>query len=194
LVLIFLFGGCVTGNRQQTITSESSSGSWTGKALIENKQSKKSQMVNLDLIAQQPSKLRLEVSATLGVSVATLALKDGVMAYMIPREKKFASGPARPAAFRNLIGIALAPADFMNLLFDRPLDPRVWVCSNERCRHDRQDLQIVWKEREGARRLIEISSSKMAVTLRLTESSSKVEPRPEIFELTPPNGFQVLNW
>ena len=176
----------------------SAHGQWTGKALIRNRQTQESGRLQLDIVAIEPGQMRIEALGAFGVHVASVALNGGQIQYALTREKKFVSAPAAQLSFARLIRVDLSVADFMKLLFDRRFDRSNWNCRRgtkgepmvEECVTQSGNLSLIWTEKEGPRRRLELRSQQMEVQLILEDVPTKVEVHPEMFKLVPPPGYR----
>lgn len=203
--LLFLFSftinvGCSTlaGKGEKTVVGEqgSAEGQWRAKALVKNKQTGKSNTLNMEIVAKEPSKLRIELTGTLGVYLASIAVNDERLSYILPREKKFVTAPADSSAFRDLTPAKISSRDLIRILFDRQLPERDWNCEHSAtnqpssCRNRDGSLIVRWEDRkEGVRRL-KIDSTSSELSMVIEEAKSNVEIGPDIFELKPPEGYK----
>jgi hypothetical protein len=151
--------------------------------------------LNLDIIAQEPSRLRLEITGALGVHVASVALNGAETRYILTREKRFVSSPADSNSLVRLIPVRIHPSALMSVLFERELPKDSWRCERDGsiapvlCRHKSEGVEIKWLERKGRARRLKITARDAEVEMLIDESKSKVEFDPKAFELTAPRGF-----
>jgi hypothetical protein len=177
-------------------------GQWHGKALVTDRQNGKSSQIILEIIAREPSQLRMEIlSSGLGVYLASLALNNDQVRIALAREKRFVKTKSDPDAFLTLIPVRLPPAALLDMLFHRPMDPKLWNCDGpkageinkqETCVLRSGGATITFDQDPAATdRKIDLSSPNGEVEMHLEASRSKVEIKPEIFELEPPRGYRV---
>jgi hypothetical protein len=112
----------------------------------------------------------------------------------LTQQKRFLTGPADEKSMKSILGVAISPKLYMDLLFDEePGDG--WTCVRnkagflESC--DSKTLKVRWLEREVARRKIEIESKKFHMQIALQGFSTKVEEKLGLFELNKPDGFEL---
>ena len=176
----------------------SAQGQWRGKARVRNLRTGREDILNLDVIAREPSRLRLEVTGAFGVHVASIALNGGEVRYVLTQEKKFVSAPVGSDAFERLVPVRISPSALLEILFDRELDSSQWICSRQSggqllssCKHRQQNVLIKWMERKGRMRRLAITARDAEIELVIDEAKSKVEPNERAFELTAPEGFRT---
>src|ERR1035438_795452 len=80
-------------------------GQWDAKAIIRDAATQKSQLVNLDIIAQRESNLRIEVTSPSGFQLASFSLNETAMSVLLPRDHEYLTGPVSTAGFQKLIGV-----------------------------------------------------------------------------------------
>lgn len=193
--LLLLAVASLTGCQTTPTKFESlQKGKWSAKMLVRDLVEVKSQIVNADVVAIRPHKMRLEITTPIGIHLATLAMNEKDVRIALTQQKRFLIGPSNEKGLKSIIGVAMSPQLFMDLLFDE--EPGVdWTCTRgksgflEAC--ENKTLKVKWKDREVARRKIEIESKKFFMQIALQGFSTKVEDRTELFELNTPSGFEV---
>lgn len=199
LFLCLAVSGCQTlGPQEETVIGQvgSAQGQWRGNAYIVSKKSGKGATLTLEIVAQEPSKMRMEVTGSFGVQLASVAMNDERVTYVLPREKRFVSAPSDSDALIGLIPIRIPPQSLLNLLFDRPLSPREWKCQKnessgeQRCSHHSDSLVVSWKKEADTRRRFKIGSTDADIDMVIQEAKSNVEIGPDIFQLSPPKGYR----
>jgi len=195
-----VFGACQSVPKsEKTVFGPAGSaiGQWRGKARVRDLRTGKEDIINLDIIAREPSQLRLEVTGAFGVHLASIALNENTVSYILTREKRFISAPADSNAFARLVPVRISPSALLALLFERDLTRMNWTCSVDpstghfkKCENPQQDVTVTWIAREGRKRRFAISARDTEIDMILDEAKSKVEVGPAAFELTPPKGFK----
>jgi hypothetical protein len=198
-----LFSGCGAApiKPEKTVTGElgSAKGQWRGKALMRNLQNGKTGTLNIDVVAEEPSHLRLEITGPMSVYVASFALSGNEVRYILAQQKKFVVAPADSDALRELVPIRIAPTELLKVLFDRPLPSATWKCETDpagvlsMCLHKGGTVKLTWLERKGGYRKFKMESPTGEATLALEESKSKVEQKADVFDLQPPRSFKQEN-
>lgn len=171
-------------------------GQWHAKALLQDKRQKKSFSLTLDFRALTPDKLRMEVTNSIGVYLATLVLRGEDIHYMLVREKRFMTGPAEPGVMKELVQMPLEPQDLIKVLFAQPLGS-AWKCQSPQnkggfCEHNSTGAKIVWMDQTEDKRTIELAAPGLTLLLSLEEIKAKVEISDKTFALAPPSGYEVI--
>lgn len=172
-------------------------GQWRGRALVKNLKTSKSNTLSVDVIAREPSKLRLEITGPFGVHVASVAQNDNEVRCSLTQQKRFISGPANSTSLARVIPVRIAPSTLMAILFERPL-PAEWSCDvgvtpqlPTECRHAREKVTIKWLERNGLSRRLKIFAPLAELELVLDEAKSKVQLNDQTFLIEPTQGYRV---
>lgn len=172
----------------------SASGQWRGKALVRDLKKMKSGTLELEILAQEPSKLRMEAVGSFGVHVASIAMSDDTVQVLLTREKKFVVSNANANSLARLVPIRISPPDLLKVLFDRDLPAKSWKCTDDRATAKRCTDGVVtirWEKKEEGRRHIQIGSAEASADLVLQEARSKVEFKDDSFVLRAPEGVAV---
>lgn len=165
--------------------------------LVRDLKESKSQIVNLDIVAVRPDKLRVEVTASLGVHLASLVMNGKEFKAALMQQKRFLIGPSTPTSFTRIIGVPLDPNLFMKLLFDEAPSNSDWACLHDKnqflesCESKVQGLKLNWKDREVSRRKVEIEAKTFSIQMLLQGFSTKVEDTAETFSINAPAGFKI---
>lgn len=91
------------------------------------------------------------------------------------------------------------PQVLLDIFWDDPLPKTEWTCEadaigfSKSCKHKTLAIRIIWQEREGKHRLIEIDSPKLNTQLSLNELEEDVELKPTTFQLKAPDSFRMIN-
>lgn len=171
-------------------------GRWEAKAQVKDIKRDQTHNVSLDVIGIKPDKVRMEVSATLGVSLASLVLKEEEIAYAIHPQKRFFSGAVSDQALKPLFNIELNPKYLLNVFFDMPIPEKNWSCTRgvdqlvEKCERLSDGLSIEWKERQGELKRVYIKSSDFEVQVLVKDFTTKVEITEKTFTLEAPKGYK----
>jgi hypothetical protein len=190
---LLILVGCQTApTKYETIDK----GKWKSKLLVRDIRAGRSQIVNVDIIAVRPSKLRMEAVTSLGIHVASFVINGDQMKYILPREKKFYSGTATKQSMKSVIGVELDPKLLMNLIFEDAPPEKAWNCIRdekgylEDCINKKEQVKISWSDRDQARKRIALDSPQYQIQLSMADFSTKVEDKPELFDIVPPDDFK----
>lgn len=192
--------GCQSARKSEpTVTGSigSAQGQWRGKALVRNWRQGKNAVLDMDILAREPSQLRMEITGSFGVHVASVALNGGEVSYILTQERRFVSAPATGAALSRLVPVRIPPAALLAVMFERDLPEAEWKCDREAatklptfCAHKTGDVAVKWLERNGRNRRLKISAKEADIEMVLDEAKSKVEMNSDAFILAPPNGYK----
>ena len=186
---------------EKTVVGEQgrAEGQWRGKAMLRDLKKNKSGTLDLDLIAKEPSALRIEATGTMGIPVASVAMSGGEIEILLPQEKKFISSPADRGSLSRLIPVRISPDSLLAVLFDRPLDrEKEWKCERGGDRSAAQwtcktaDETVIEREADdGDARKFRFSSPTAEMRLSITEAKAKVQATSGLFDLEAPTGYKI---
>jgi hypothetical protein len=158
----------------------------------------KSALLTLDILAREPSQLRMEIAGSFGVHVASIALNGNEVRYILTQEKRFVTASAAADSFAKLVPVHLPPAALLAILFERPLPMSDWKCEKDpvtklpfQCTHRGEGVSVTWVERNGRNRRLKIGAQDAEIEMVLDEAKSKVELNDGAFILTAPNGYRT---
>jgi hypothetical protein len=172
---------------------------WESKAVIRDLRKNESHTVDIDILANAPTQLRLEISALMGMQVASLVLNQDDLRYVIYSQKRFFQGRASESSFLPLMNVPLHPRNFLNLITDVPLKGPGWQCKNggdglvSECVQSTRELKVTWQDRtpEGQKKVL-ISGPKFEMRWLFRPPQTEVQFKPETFRLEPPADFKTV--
>ncbi len=198
-VLVILASACNTLPKPQNTVmgnAGSAEGQWRGKALIKNLSSGKTGALDLEIVAQEPDRLRIEALGPFSLHVASVAVRGDEVRISMTREKKFLIVPSDRHALSRLVPVRAAPSDLMAILFDRPLEAgnSGWKCDHSSaatwtCQSGTST--VTRKPNEDGRRLFQFASPEAQMDLIVTEAHAATPPGESAYQLNPPDGFKV---
>ncbi len=165
----------------------------------------KSATVDLEIIAHEPDRLRMEVTGPFGAHVASIAVRGEKAQLILSPEKRYVVASASSGVFLRTISIPLFPNELMSVLFDRslahqpspaPRSERAWACKTDAGRRLSSCVDVVNKisidsiELTPGERRIRIETPEAKVEVILEEATAKVESGDRAFNLEPPEGFK----
>ncbi len=166
---------------------------WSAKALIRHKTMRKSHIVYVDIIAQRPKNFRLEVTASLGVHLASLARKDHQLTYLLTRQKHYRKIRSHGGVFKDILGIAIHPNVLMAAFFDQEVRQPGWTCIKDKngflLKCSDEEVVLSWKKRYRDRRTILFENNTHQVQMLLKGFKGNVDINPNIFSIKKPDGF-----
>lgn len=174
----------------------SAQGSWRAKALVKNLKTEKSVTLDLDLVAKEPDRLRIEALGPFSTHVASIASKGDDVRIALTREKKFVESPADRYALARVVPVRVAPSDLLALLFDRPLEANNsgWKCDHSKdpqwsCQSGSATVSRLGDE-DGRRRFT-FAAPDAEMNLVITEAHADTPPGEAAYDLQAPAGYKI---
>ena len=203
-LLSFLLFSCVTKKTieepKEIVTKKNELSLWGAKAQIKEYKTEKVQQVTLDFVAQAAGAVRVDVSGPLGVSLASLVVKNKKIQYVLYRQKSFYEGVANEKALRSVFRMDLDARYLMNICYDLPIQEKGWECQMdqggrvERCQNLGLGLSVLWSDRDGYKKRVTLSNAEYEVQILYKDYSTKVldesQEQKGPFQLETPEGFQ----
>lgn len=170
-------------------------GEWKARALIRDKNKRKTNIVYVDMIAERPKNLRMEVTTSFGMNVAVLAMNSETLSLAIVPQRKFFSGKSGAHVLEPLIHISLDPKFLVDFIFDAE-PPAPWKCTRDKNNFlqecDLNDaIKVTWSNRELGRKTLDIQSKDHQLQLDLSGFRPNVELNNTTFILEQPGGFTL---
>jgi hypothetical protein len=190
-ILLWFFSavGISCATKPVDFNSEKREGQWEAKAQIKNLENGKTNTVSLDVVSQKDEALRMEVTGTMGVSVASFLLKGSDVAYEIHAQKRHISGPASEKALQPLLNISVDPRWLYSVFFDEPVTAKDWTCEMGpdqlvgSCERSVEPVKIQWLDRQGERKRVIISNAKFELQVLVKNFETKVQSPERAFRL-----------
>lgn len=164
--------------------------------LVRDKKQAKTFIVNADFFAVQPGQMRMDITTPLGAHVASIALNDNKMTYIVPQKKAFYEGQPNSQAFARSLNFALDPKLILNVLFDQPVQSKGWTCNSEKeivteCVHN--VLKINWANRRSKEKTVTITHAQYQIELKFHNFNVPNTMKDGIFTIPKPPGFTRVN-
>jgi hypothetical protein len=195
LSLAFFFAGCATA--PVSYNPDKVDGKWSGVAQVKDFKRQKVDTISFETWAERPtSLLRMELTGTMGFSVASLLLNGQRIAFAVHPQKKFFSGRVSETSLRQIIHENLNPSILLNVFFDVPVVGPGWNCQNGNdglvslCERSSDHLKIEWKERRGELKRVVISNDKFELQILVKDFSPKVEKPEKTYTLSRPESYR----
>jgi hypothetical protein len=175
---------------------QATQGEWEARVLVRDKKQAKTFIVNADFWAVKPSQMRMDITTPLGMHVASIALNDSKMTYIVPQKKSFYEGQPTSQAFAKTLNFALDPKLIMHVLFDQPVQAKGWTCKSEgselsECAQN--NFKITWSNRKAKEKTVVISHAQYQIELKFHNFKVPSTMKPEIFTINKPTGFTKIN-
>jgi len=204
LIFLFLVLGLLISCATQSVKAPAPPGSlqkvqWDTKAVVRDLKANKSHSVDIEVVGDYPSKLRMDVKAFMGTSVASLALNKEDISYAIYPEKRFFQGKANEGSFMPLMKIPLHPRNFLSIAYDLPMSGAGWECKSDaaglpsECQQATRNLKVQWTDRtaEGQKKVL-ISGPTFEMRWLFKPPQTDVQFKDETFSLTAPSEFKTI--
>jgi len=172
---------------------------WETKAVVRDLNANKTHSLDIDILGDYPKHFRMEISALMGVQVASLALNNNEVKYALYQQKKFYQGRASEASFMPLMNIPLHPLNFMNIAYESPLLGAGWTCTRgldkalSECNQAARAIKIQWSDRtpEGQKKVL-ISGPTFEMRWLFRPPQTEVQFKDETFRLEAPPEFKTI--
>ena len=187
-ILLLVLSACAT--KPVAFNATKDEGQWEAKAQIKDLQTGKSNTISLDVMSIRNEALRMEVSGTLGVHVASFLMKETDVSYAVHTQKRYFSGPVSERSLRPLLKADIDPRWFYSIFFDEPL--RGWSCVGtpvEKCQRA-DGTSVVWSERNGEKKRITITNSQFELQVLVKNFMTKVQSPDKAFSLSAPDSYK----
>ncbi len=172
---------------------------WSTKAQIKDLERQTAQGVQIEILAIKNEKLRLEVSAVMGIPVATIVLDRKDFKAAIYTEKKYYQGPLDDNSLQKLLKIPLSARWIYAIAFDES-PGKNWDCESitsteatERrvCRLVKFDYKIEWNHKDNGTKVVRLTTPKTEINWFFPLPNLNFVEKPESFQLSAPEGFQL---
>ena len=164
--LTVYFWGCASKSKIETENvpggvTDTVAGQWEAKAMIKSLESGEANVVGLDVIGLKPNTVRMEVSSSLGIALASIVIRNQDVEYVLPKQKKYYHGAISEQSLYPALNVKINP-EVLSAVFFEESYPQ-WNCQADNglivaCTTP-EGVKIQW-ERDGK------------VTKRITLSSS----------------------
>ncbi len=152
--------------------------------------------MNVDFFATREKQLRMDITTPVGIHVASVAIDDKNMTYVVPQQKSYYNGPATPQAFAKTLNVAIDPDVLTNILFDLPIEQKGWKCEQDgdlvsKCTS--KAMKIAWSNRRGKEKTVIVTHSQYQLQMKFHNFRVPGTLKDGIFSIAQPNGFTKVN-
>lgn len=198
LILSLGFSGLI-GCASKTIQSGSfQKAQWESKALIKDSKQNKNQSVSIDILAIKNDRARFEISALLGIRVASIVMSQREISYALYQQKLFYYGRNSETAFARVLDLPLHPMNLSNIAFDEPIRGVGWKCQLDAtgmisaCENPGRKLNVQWTERNQGGKKVVINAPDFEMIWIFEAPQTEVQFKNETFTLVQPQGFKAV--
>lgn len=196
-----VFVGCSSSkvNSDLPINTNLQGSKWETKALVRNLKNKKSNTLDIDVLCTDRDVSRIEVSAFLGMQLASIFISSEKIKLALYSEKKFYYGKYDPKTLENIIGIPLSPFNFLNIANDKPIKDSGWICKQnnnglpDQCQNSDKSISISWTDRNQGEKKVSILSPNFEMVWFFKSLQTQVQFKYENFNLKQPDGFKAIH-
>ncbi len=186
-ITVFL-AGCATKNVEYSSTKQE--GQWEAKAQIRNFKDNTTKTVNMDVMAIKDRALRMEVSATLGIQVASVLMKNKNITILVHPQKRALIGVADEKSLEAIIKTPINPQWLYGAFFDSALEG--WDCEGDPvsiCKSPNGEM-IKWTDRDGEKKRITIECPQYTMQILVKNYQTKVQSPDKAFNLEIPETYK----
>lgn len=180
--------GCAT--QSVPYNQEKKEGQWEAKAQIKDLKNSSANTVSLEVMAIKDRALRLEVSGTMGIQVASLLMRDSSINCLIHTQKKAYIGEASERSLRHILKMDIDPRWLYSMFFDEAIEG--WHCRGEpieKCTRD-DGMTIAWTERDGEKKRMTVNSEQFQLQILVKNYMTKVQSPEKAFKLAVPDSYK----
>lgn len=192
--------GCAT---QKIIEKDSGglpweSGQWETRAYIKNLKENKNHSVDIDIFATKNNRARFEITALLGIQVASVVVSPQDISYIIYSEKSFYHGRNSGHFLEKSLGLPLNIMNLINIAFEQPIYGSDWKCTKktggliDKCENISHGSTITWKDRSEGQKVVLITAPQFEMVWKFKSLKTEVQFKNEIFNLKQPEGFKAI--
>lgn len=141
--------------------------------------------------------MRLEVSAVMGVPVASYVMTSNSFACALYRQKLFYEGPLSEEAMKPLIRVPISPQILSRIAFDEPITGSDWKCQSDakglpsQCASASKKLTIAWKRVDDSK-TVRLEGQGFEMDWVFGAPSTEVQFKEGSFQLSQPSGFRLV--
>lgn len=193
LPLMSLIFGCAT--RSIEPTGEGEPIVIQSKALIKNDSDSNTVKIEIALLPKKA--IRLEITGTLGISVATVLLTPTEITYALHATKQFAVGPFNERTLYPIFKQKIDPRIMWRVINNQPMTNLNLKCEmNSESRPvacvATDGTTIKWTYAEPPRKRVDIISNRFEMNWLFREQSLLMESQSETFVLKKPTSYQEI--
>ncbi len=195
--LTVLFWGCASKSKIETEgvpggVTDTVAGQWEAKAMIKSLESGEANVVGLDVIGLKPNTIRMEVSSSLGIALASIIIRNQDVEYVLPKQKKYYHGSISEQSLYPALNVKISP-ELLSAVFFEESYPK-WNCQADNglivsCTTP-EGVKIQWERDGKSTKRISLSSSKFEVQVQMKNYKLKSNWAENTWAIQVPEGFK----
>ncbi len=187
---------CQTFKKAEEPTVSPSSvkaGQWEAKAMIKSLETGEASVVSLDVLGQKPNPMRVEVTTSMGISLASILVKENEIEYLLPKQKKYYHGPLSESSLSPVLKIKIDPRILTAAFFEESFNG--WDCRADNgvmvaCSTP-EGVQVKWNREDPASKRVSITSPTFDVQVQIKKFVEKTELPPAALVLKVPTSYKT---
>jgi len=169
-----------------------SGGQWEAKAMIKSFDSGEASVVTLDVVARKPQHMRLEVTTSLGIALASIAMKENDIEYILPKQKKYFHGAVTEKSMYSALKVKVDPRILSAAFFETSY-PK-WECQADngliRSCKTPEGIELTWQREEGQSKRVSIVGQSFEVQVQIKKFAEKSEFSDDLWNIKVPSDFK----
>lgn len=166
---------------------------WETKALIKNTKTGEANILNLDIVGKKPFPVRAEVTTSMGIHLASVLIMENEIQFLLPRAKKFYSGPLSPKSLKPILSVGLDPRLIVASLFDESFPD--WKCQAQEgkitdCETPNNDKIEWFYKKEDSSKRVEIKGLSYESQFQFKAQKETANIKENTFVLKVPEDFK----
>lgn len=195
IFLIILFSISCSTMKKQSMSLDLKH--WDSKAVIKDLKNDKTHTVDIEVFKNGDQMLRLEISAMMGVSVASVVIHHEDIGYSLNRQSQFFKGKVAVDSFQYLMNIPLHPYALIAVIEQKNLKQFGWQCTLQNgvvdeCLFPKQNLTVKYLKIDPEKSKVQIYGPQFEMNWLLSRSTTKVQNLTELFRIKAPDGFKII--
>lgn len=167
-------------------------GQWEAKAMIKNYDSGDASVVTLDVLAKKPQHMRMEVTTSLGIALASVAMRENDIEYILPKQKKFYHGQVSEKSIYSALKVKMDPRILSAAFFETSY-PK-WECQADNglissCITP-EGVELKWMRENGVSKRVSIIGRNFEVQVQIKKFAEKSEFSDEVWTIKAPANFK----
>lgn len=177
---------------------EAGQGHFRARALIKNKKTSKSFIVNTSFNIEQGKAIRLDVTSPLNQHLASFLVRPKELSFFNVPEKTYYQGPESASVFSRFMAVPLEPMWLENILFRKPFETKDWSCDNDKsnrlvsCLNRRMRLSVSWEDTKDTKLAVLVTHPQGEIQMNFHRIQPKVEEGVSLTSLEIPKGFRRI--